>query len=91
MMKSLPFTFAVSTLASSKLEWTPPVQNALHSPLDPAEPRIRTGVGHPNRCAERKAGVGAMRDNKVTFLWMSELNCSFWIKSVDSLCWWPFS
>jgi len=47
-------------------------------PLDPAaEPRIRTGVGHPNRCAERKAGVGAMRDYKVTFLWMSELNCSF--------------
>jgi hypothetical protein len=24
-------------------------------------------------CAERKAGVDAMRDYKVTFLWMSEL------------------
>ena len=60
--EKLAFAFAVSTLAPEKIT-TPPVQNALHSPLTLLEPKNKASVGHQSFwCAERKAGVGAMRD-----------------------------
>jgi hypothetical protein len=46
---------------------TPPVQNALHSPLDLAEPKSikeQVWATDSNWCAERKAGIGAVRANK---------------------------
>jgi hypothetical protein len=61
--EKLAFVFAVSTLAPENLT-TPPVQNALHSPLILPEPKDETSVGLPMIwCAERKAGVGAVRDH----------------------------
>ena len=64
--EKLAFAFAVSTLAS--IMTTPPVQNALHSPLILLEPQEQDKCGLPMndefiRCAERKAGVGAVRDH----------------------------
>jgi hypothetical protein len=64
--RTLPFTFAVSTLAPSQSGVTPPMQNAFTFPLGLAEPRKHktTSVGHQFFwCAGRKAGVGALRDH----------------------------
>lgn len=63
MMKNL-FTFAVSTLASSKSGVTPPMQNALYSPLVLLNPKKHKAqvVGHQFGCAEQEAGVGAVRE-----------------------------
>jgi len=54
---------------------TPPMQNALHSSLILLNPKgIRTSVGHPfGGALSGKRGFDAMREDKVTFLWMSDL------------------
>lgn len=88
MMKS--FAFHIRSFHSSiLLGVTPPMRNALHSPLVCAEPKKQydklwaTGISW---CAGRKVGVGAMRDYlKVTFLWMSEPRS---INLSPLLCWW---
>lgn len=64
MMKRLP---SHSQFPLQHLEFTPPVQNALYSPLVLLEPNeaLKTRVGPSYlRCAERKAGVDAMRELK---------------------------
>ncbi|KAF8135124.1 hypothetical protein EV363DRAFT_1143328, partial [Boletus edulis] len=40
-------------------------------PLEPCEPKSMCQVWAALRCAEREAGVGAMRVKR-TFLWMSD-------------------
>ncbi|KAF9223347.1 hypothetical protein BS17DRAFT_134941 [Gyrodon lividus] len=56
---SIPL-FAVSTLAPSSWS-TPPVQN-VYIPPRPCEPKSMCRVWAASGCAERKAGVGVMRD-----------------------------
>jgi hypothetical protein len=69
--ENIALTFAVSTLASWR---NSPNAERFTFPLDVAEPKsIKQVWATILWCAERKAGVDAMRDDKVTFLWMSDL------------------
>ena len=57
----------------SSVKSTPPMQNALYSPLIRLNPHNIDWRGPPSIwCAERKAGVDTMRV-EMTFLWMSDL------------------
>lgn len=61
--EKLAFVFAVSTLAPEKYDDSPSAERFTF-PLDLAwTQKSETSVGPPNWCAERKAGVGAVRDH----------------------------
>ncbi|KIO14841.1 hypothetical protein M404DRAFT_991579 [Pisolithus tinctorius Marx 270] len=72
MMKRIPFIRSFHSSAL-RLEYSPNAKR-LHSPL-------RCGTQKHDQawaafgCAEREAGVGAMRDKESSFLWMSDPCC----------------
>ena len=72
--KLCPFTFAVSTLASSQVEWLPQCGTLYIPPWVLLNPKsIGPSVGHHYGALGGKRGLVLWEIIEVTFLWMSEL------------------